>query len=210
MSRGRFISFEGGEGTGKSTQARRLADTLSARSLKTVLTREPGGTPLGEAIRGLILADRPAVPASELLLFAAARIEHLAQVIRPALARGAWVVCDRYIDSTRVYQGILAHVDPRLISSIEQLTLAPGDMPDLTLVLDLDPEVGRARAQERGSLNRFDRNDIEAQRTIRAGFLAVAAADPARCAVIDAAAPIDTIAANILAEVERRLPRTSA
>lgn len=205
MARGRFISFEGGEGTGKSTQARRLADSLTARGIETVITREPGGTPLGEDIRRLVLAERPAAAETELLLFAAARVEHLAQVIRPALARGAWVVCDRYLDSTRVYQGTLGRVDPRLISSLEQLTLQPSDRPDLTIVMDIAPEVGRARAAQRGEQNRYDSGHIDTHRIIRHGFLAIARAEPERCFIIDAAEPIDTIAARIIAEVDRRI-----
>lgn len=209
MARGKFISFEGGEGTGKSTQARLLTGSLKARGVQVVLTREPGGTPLGEDIRRLVLAERPAAPETELLLFAAARVEHLAQVIRPALARGTWVVCDRYVDSTRVYQGALAHIDPRTIATVEHLTLRPGDMPDLTIVMDLAPEVGSARANERGDLNRYDSGHIEAHRIIREGFLHLAEAEPNRCALIDAAQPIDSIAAAVLDEVERRLVKAN-
>lgn len=205
MTRGRFISFEGGEGTGKSTQARRLAAALSGRGRAVVLTREPGGTPLGEDIRRLVLSERPAAPEAELLLFAAARVEHLAAVIRPALARGAWVVCDRYVDSTRVYQGALAHIDPRLISGLEQMTLTPDDMPDLTVVMDLPPEIGSARAAERGDLNRYDQGHIASHRIIRDGFLAIARAEPSRCVVIEASRPPDELAAEIAAEVDRRL-----
>lgn len=206
MARGRLITLEGGEGTGKSTQARRLCDTLSARGIATVLTREPGGTPLGEEIRRLILSQKTAAPETELLLFAAARIEHLAQVIRPALERGAWVVCDRYIDSTRVYQGMLAHIGPALIDSIERSTLRPGDLPDVTFILDLAPEIGSRRSHERGEVNRYDASDIGDHRVIREGFLAIARTEPDRCAVIDAARDPDAVTAAILAELDRRLP----
>lgn len=202
MVRGRFISFEGGEGTGKSTQARLLADVLAARGLEAVLTREPGGTPLGEDIRRLVLAERPAAVETELLLFAAARVEHVRRVIRPALERGAWVVCDRYVDSTRVYQGRLANADPRLIGALEELTLAPSDLPDLTLIMDLDPALGRARAAGRGETNRYDDGGIESHRTIREGFLAIAAAESKRCQVIDASGSLEAIAAAVLAAVD--------
>lgn len=205
MARGKFISFEGGEGTGKSTQARLLADTLAASGLPVVLTREPGGTPLGEDIRRLVLAERPAAPETELLLFAAARVEHLAQVIRPALARGAWVICDRYVDSTRVYQGALARIDPRTIATLEKLTLQPADMPELTLVMDLDPEIGSTRANERGDLNRYDSGHIATHRIIREGFLRLASEEPDRFVLIDAVQPIETIAAAVISAVERRL-----
>ena len=119
MQRGRFITFEGGEGTGKSTQARKLADRLEAAGIATLVTREPGGTALGEDIRALILKDRPQDPLTELLLFAAARAEHMTAVIRPALDDGTWVISDRFIDSTRVYQGKLYAIEPELISQLE-------------------------------------------------------------------------------------------
>lgn len=206
MARGKFITLEGGEGTGKSTQARRLCDALNARGIATVLTREPGGTPLGEEIRRLILSQKTAAPETELLLFAAARIEHLTQVIRPALERGAWVVCDRYIDSTRVYQGMLAHIGAPLVDSIERSTLRPGDLPDLTFVLDLTPEIGRRRSHERGETNRYDASHIDDHRIIREGFLTIARNEPTRCAVVDAAREPDSVTVEILAELDRRLP----
>lgn len=205
MARGRFISFEGGEGTGKSTQARRLADALAAQGYAVVLTREPGGTPIGEEVRRLVLAERPATPLTELLLFAAARVEHLAAVIRPALARGTWVVCDRYVDSTRVYQGVLAGIDRQLIAAVEQLTLGAEDLPALTFVMDLDPALGQVRAAERGALNRYDQGDIASHHAIRNGFLALAAGDPQRCVKIDAGRPVEAIQAQILAVVRQRL-----
>ena len=154
MNRGKFITFEGGEGSGKSTQARLLAEALRAKGLDVVVTREPGGTPLGESIRELILANRPALDA-EFLLFAAARAEHVVRKILPALQAGQWVVCDRYIDSTRVYQGKLAGVDARLIDVVE-LHTSRAAWPALTIVLDVPPATGRARASERGDLNRYD------------------------------------------------------
>ena len=155
MKRGRFITFEGGEGSGKSTQARLLADRLRGAGLDVIVTREPGGTPLGEAIRSLILGSKPA-PYAEFLLFAAARAEHVARVIAPALERGAWVVSDRFTDSTRVYQQRLAGIDGALVAAVEAAT-TQGAMPDITLLLDLDPETGLARAMRRGDANQIGR-----------------------------------------------------
>ncbi|MBL8587957.1 MAG: dTMP kinase [Methylobacteriaceae bacterium] len=207
--RGRFITFEGGEGAGKSTQARRLADRLERRGLAVVVTREPGGSPKAEAIRHVILSGRARMlgPAGEAMLFAAARIDHLDVTIRPALARGAWVVCDRFMDSTRVYQGALGAVDSAVIDALERVAVAE-TRPDLTLILDLPAETGCARAAARrgaATPDRFEGEDIEAHRTLRAGFLAVAEADPTRCVVIDAAQPPDDVADAVWAAVEARL-----
>src|SRR5689334_16425665 len=141
--RGRFITFEGGEGTGKSTQVQRLARQLISRGIEVVLTREPGGSPGAEAIRHVLLsgAAKPLGPDAEAMLFAAARDDHVRSLIAPALARCQWVLCDRFADSTRVYQGALGQVDPRLIRSLERI--AVGDcVPDLTLILDLPAFVG--------------------------------------------------------------------
>lgn len=204
MNTGRFISLEGGEGAGKSTQAQILADRLLAHGIDVLVTREPGGTRLGEDVRALILAAKPATPVTELLLFAAARAEHLAAVIVPALDAGRWVVCDRFTDSTRVYQGDAAGNDPRLIAALETLTVAP-HLPDLTLVLDLSPETGVARAKQRGGLNRYDVEAAAHHETLRRGFLRIAAAEPGRCVVIDAALAPEQVAERIWAAVEGRL-----
>ena len=193
----KFITFEGGEGTGKSTQAKSLVERLKAAGHDVVLTREPGGAPLAEDIRALILQQKPVSPDAEFLLFAAARAEHIAVTIKPALERGAFVVCDRYIHSTRVYQGALGRIDPELIATIEELTVAPV-LPALTLVLDLDPEAGLARAVVRGGLNRYDRNALAWHERLREAFLLQAAVgDPERCRVIDAARAEDQIAAEV-------------
>ncbi len=203
MKRGKFITFEGGEGAGKSTQAGLLAERLRAAGLGTVVTREPGGTPLGEAVRSLVLDTRP-VPVTELLLFAAARAEHVAEVIRPALAHGTWVVCDRFIDSSRVYQGALGGVPRDLIDAIEAGSVAP-TFPDLTIVLDLPPETGLQRAASRGALSRFDAESASYHRQLHEGFRTVARAEPERCLLIDADRAPGEIADDVWRAVETRL-----
>ncbi|MDX2289585.1 MAG: dTMP kinase [Hyphomicrobiaceae bacterium] len=201
---GRFITLEGGDGSGKSTQARRLADRLRAAGRTVVSTREPGGSPLAERIRETILAERPVAPEAEALLFAAARADHIAVTIQPALAAGAFVVCDRFFDSTAVYQGVLAGIDRQLIACLRTHTV--GDcVPDLTLVLDIDVAAARLRAQARGALSRFDAADTTSREIVRQGFLEIAAREPNRCAVIDASQDADAVAVAIWAEVSRRL-----
>src|SRR5437773_1267000 len=156
--RGRFITFEGGEGTGKSTQAALLAKRLHGFAISVVQTREPGGSLGAEIIRHVLLsgAAKPFGPDAEAVLFAAARADHVTTTIRPALERGRWVICDRYIDSTRVYQGSLGQVDPRVIKGLERLTA--GDLiPDLTIVLDIDPKLGLQRAAARRKSSDADR-----------------------------------------------------
>ncbi len=204
MKRGKFITFEGGEGAGKSTQAKRLAERLEGAGIPALVTREPGGTPLGEDIRGLILKDRPQDPVTELLLFAAARAEHVTAVIRPALDEGTWVISDRFIDSTRVYQGKLYMVEPELIRLIEKYTVA-ADFPDLTLILDLPPEAGLERAASRGTLSRYDAERIETHETLRQGFLEIATAEPVRCVLIDGNLTVGSVEAAVWQAVSDRL-----
>lgn len=197
----KFITFEGGEGTGKSTQARLLAERLRAAGEDVVLTREPGGAPLAEEIRALILKQKPSAPDAEFLLFAAARAEHIAVTIKPALDRGAFVICDRYVHSTRVYQGALGHVDPELIATLEELTVSP-ILPAITFVLDLAPGAGLARAARRGGLNRYDRNELAWHERLREAFLHEATVgDPGRCRIIDGARAPDLVAAEIWSHV---------
>ncbi len=202
MTAGKFITFEGGEGSGKSTQAMMLADRLRALGKNVVVTREPGGTPLGESIRELILANRPALVA-EFLLFAAARAEHVATKILPALDAGNWVVCDRYIDSTRVYQGKLAGIDPHLIDIVEKHT-SKNAWPSLTLILDVPPATGRVRASERGDLNRYDAEKISYHEQIREGFLEIAAREPRRCIVIDGSKSTSEVAGSVRGALSAR------
>jgi dTMP kinase len=207
MKRGKFITFEGGEGAGKSTQAKRLAEHLERNGIPVIVTREPGGTPVGEDVRDLILKHRPKDPVTELLLFAAARAEHMTSVIRPALEDGTWVISDRFIDSTRVYQGKLYGLEPEFISLLERYTVAP-DFPDLTLILDLPASAGIDRAQSRGTLSRYDAERIETHELLRKGFLEIATAEPKRCVLIDGnllVSSVETavwqaVAAHLLAE----------
>jgi dTMP kinase len=210
IEQGRFITFEGGEGAGKSVQARRLADRLRALGLSVTLTREPGGTPAAEAIRALLVTGEPGrwTPETEALLFAAARAEHLARLIRPARAAGAWVICDRFADSTRAYQGAGGAVPKSFIESLNRLVVGE-DGPDLTLILDLPVEAGLARAEARAKAGssdetRFERFDRPFHERLRDAYLKIAAAEPARCTLIDAARGMDEVAAQIWAVVQER------
>jgi dTMP kinase len=206
---GRFISFEGGEGSGKSTQAKRLAERLKLRGHEIILTREPGGSPGAEAIRHLLLNGiaKPLGPEAETFMFAAARDDHVATLIRPALDRGAWVVCDRFVDSTRVYQGSLGNVDQRLIRALERLVVGE-TMPDLTFVLDVPPEVGLSRAAGRGqAADRFEAEHIEYHRLLREAYREIAEREPDRCVLVDGTASVDAIAVRIWMLVSERFLR---
>ena len=206
MTRGRFITFEGGEGAGKSTQLKRLAERLRGLGHDVVATREPGGSPGAEAIRELVLngaADRWS-PVTETLLLYAARRDHIERVIAPALARGAWVVCDRFADSTRAYQGAAGGADPALIAALEAHVLDAA-RPDLTLIFDLPPQAGLARAHARGGELRFESKGLAFHERLRDGFLAIARAEPERCALIDATGSMDSVEAAVRAAVETRL-----
>lgn len=208
MRRGKFITFEGGEAAGKSTQAKLLAGRLEAAGIATLVTREPGGTALGEDVRGLILKDRPQDPVTELLLFSAARAEHMTAVVRPALDEGTWVISDRFMDSSRVYQGKLYSVESELIAQLEKYTVSP-DFPDLTLILDLPAEEGMARASARGTLSRYDAERIETHETLRQGFLEIAEKEPERCVIIDGHLPTASVEAAVWHAVGQRLLKVS-
>lgn len=211
--RGSFITFEGGEGSGKSTQVKLLADRLRLRGLEVVTTREPGGSPGAEAMRHLLLSGlvKPLGPTAETMIFAAARDDHVQTMIAPALARGAWVICDRFIDSTRIYQGALGNVDRRIIHALERVTIGE-TMPDLTFVLDVPVEVGFARVSGRGQeKDRFESEEIEFHIQLREAFLDLAREEPQRCVVIDAAQSQETVASRIwLAVAERLLKQQTA
>lgn len=205
-ARGLFITFEGIDGSGKSTQARLVAESLRGAGHDVVLTREPGGSPGAEEIRRLVLEGDPDrwSAETEILLFTAARRDHLERTIEPALAAGKVVVCDRFADSTRMYQG-LSRGDLRAL--VDQLhSLMIGREPDLTLLIDMDPEVGLARARGRqGKEERFEDFGPDLQRRMRAGFLALAAEFAGRFRVVDGARPVEVVAAEVLAQVRRVL-----
>lgn len=195
MTRGRFITVEGIEGAGKSTLLQGLADALRARGVRVCATREPGGTPLAEDIRHLVLARRTEgmPPAAELLLMFAARASHVAQRIEPALARGEWVLCDRFTDASRAYQGGGRGLDPSDIESLARVA-HPGLVPDLTLLLDLAPAAGLARARRRGEGgDRFEDEALAFFTRVRERYLALAAAEPERFRVLDATLPPDAL-----------------
>jgi dTMP kinase len=206
-ARGRFITLEGGEGAGKSTQVKLLATWLGRRGIDVLQTREPGGAPGAERIRELLVkgdADRW-TPTAETLLHSAARADHLERTIRPALAAGRWVICDRFADSTTAYQGYGHGVPFDVIDSLFKAVV--GDTaPDLTLILDLPVEQGLQRAAARaGHENRYEQMAVEFHDRLRNGFLAIARQNPRRCAVVDANRGVDAIQSDIQAEVRRRL-----
>jgi len=205
-SAGRFITFEGIDGSGKSTQARLLAEALRGRGRDVVLTREPGGSPGAEEIRRLVLEGDPDrwSAETEILLFTAARRDHLERTINPALAAGQVVVCDRFADSTRMYQGLSRGDLRALVDQLHHLMI--GREPDLTILIDMDPELGLSRAKGRkGHEERFEDFGIDLQRRMRAGFLALAQEFPDRFRVIDGARPLESVAADVLATVEHEL-----
>jgi dTMP kinase len=212
--RGKFITFEGGEGTGKSTQAGMLAHKLESIGLGVLRTREPGGSPGAEIIRHVLLsgAVKPLGADAEAMLFAAAREDHVRFAIEPALASGKWVICDRFTDSTRVYQGALGSVDHRVIKGLERVTI--GDLsPDLTIILDTPVEVAMERsALRRGNAkaDRFEGEGREFHSKLRDAFLALARAEPMRCVVINTDAPRQEVAKQIWDTVQARLDPASA
>jgi dTMP kinase len=204
-----FVSFEGGEGAGKSTQIRLLAESLRARGHTVVTTREPGGSAGAEALRHVLLsgAAEPFGVRMEALLFAAARADHLDCVIRPALARGEIVLCDRFVDSSRVYQGVTGNIEPPLMAALERVSIG-STMPDVTLVLDLAAEVGLQRARRRAGTatdgaapDRFEKETLEIHEKRRQGFLDIAGRESERCRVVDASLDKERIARDILSEV---------
>ncbi|SCM70437.1 Thymidylate kinase [uncultured Pleomorphomonas sp.] len=213
-TRGRFITFEGGEGTGKSTQSKRLAAALEAGGLDVVLTREPGGSPAAEAIRGVLLSGRarPLGVLGEAYLFAAARIDHVAELIEPSLVRGAYVICDRFADSSRVYQGTAGGLPADVVDSLVDAAIG-STVPDLTVIIDVPVAVGLARVGHRSEgADRFESDAVAVHEERRRGFLALADRFPERCVVVDGSRDKDVVSADILALVTERfgLDRESA
>jgi len=216
MARGKFITFEGGEGAGKSTQAQLLAERLKARDIQVVLTREPGGSAFAEQVRELILGLNTADhgPLAEALLFSAARADHLERTIRPALEAGQWVICDRFADSTRVYQGVAGGLPKAIIEALERIVV-DDTVPDLTIVLDLPATDGLARARGRGNNNsranaggpsdNYEDRPLSFHERLRDGFLMIATAEPERCVVVDALQSQEEVAAQVWNTVEIRL-----
>jgi dTMP kinase len=205
---GRFITFEGGEGSGKSTQIKTLAERLNGAELRTIVTREPGGSPGAEIIRHLLLSGmgRLLGPEAETLLFAAARDDHVHAVIEPALDQGIWVLCDRFFDSTRAYQGRLGKVEPAVLNAMQRVTI--GDLkPDLTIILDVPVNIGMQRAAARrgaGAADRFEAEDAKFHEGLRDAYRQIAAAEPQRCVLIDANAAPGIVAARVWTAVRDR------
>ena len=208
--RGWFITFEGGEGSGKSTQITLLSRAFKHAGIETLVTREPGGTPGAEAVRHVLLSGsaEPLGPEMEAILFSAARSDNVEQVIKPALRRGTTVLSDRFFDSTRVYQGATGNVDHKFLHALERAA-CEDCWPDLTVILDLDPTEGMKRAASRRDANqtadRFEKEEISLQEKRRQAYLDIAAQEPERCCVIDAAADETTVHKAIIAEVNQRL-----
>lgn len=210
----RFITFEGGEGVGKSTQVKRLLVRLNRGNIEAVRTREPGGTPTAEAVRAFILQGRSEAwgPGAEAVLFAAARLNHVNELVAPNLAQGRWVISDRFHDSTRAYQGLTGGVDEKLIRGLETLALN-GHQPDLTFVLDMDPGVAFARVGSRQieaalaeTGDRFEKEDLAWHGRLRQAFLDIAAANPERCVVLPANQHEDALEQEIWDTLIRRYP----
>lgn len=209
--RGLFVSFEGGEGAGKSTQIDRLRARLEAPGLPVLGTREPGGSRTAEAIRSILLSGfaKGFGAAGEAVLFAAARRDHVQSLIAPALRRGSVVLCDRFVDSTRVYQGTVAGLEPRLLSVLEEAAAA-GTIPDVTVVIDVPAAIGLERARRRREArgeepDRFESESVAFHEKVRAAFLDIAAAEPDRCIVVDGAGSAEEVAAAIWSAVAPHL-----
>jgi dTMP kinase len=212
-ARGSFITLEGGEGAGKSTQLQVIVEKLKALQIDAIATREPGGSPGAETLREILLSGKlkHLGPKAEAILFSAARIDHVDALIEPALAKGTWIVCDRFLDSTRAYQGALGKLDPRFLMALERVTL--GELlPDLTLILDLPAETGlfraKARRGEADETDRFESEDLDFHRALRTAYRDIAKAEPERCVMIDASRSKAEVSEAIWAAIsDRLLPR---
>lgn len=212
---GLFISFEGGEGAGKSTQIRTLAETLRARGMEVVVTREPGGSAGAEAVRHVLLsgAAEEFGVRMEAMLFAAARNDHVEEVIRPALEKGAVVLCDRFLDSSRVYQGTTGNLEPEFIETLQRIAI-DGTMPDMTLIFDIAASTGlaraRSRADEGAAPDRFEKEEIETHEKRREAYLDIALAEPRRCRIVNADQTEEKVREDVLSFVEPLLSKLGA
>ncbi|HJN97290.1 MAG: dTMP kinase [Gammaproteobacteria bacterium] len=204
---GLFITIEGVEGVGKSTNIETIKQFLAGRGIEFIVTREPGGTLWSEQIRNLLLQvndDEDLMGLSELLLIFAARAQHLDRLIRPALAAGKWVICDRFTDATYAYQGAGRGLDRSKIAELE--TLVQEELrPDLTIILDLDPQIGLQRAQNRAALDRFEREKLEFFEKVRQAYLDIASAEQERCIVVDASQDLEAVSSELLIRLEEKL-----
>ena len=201
-----FITMEGIEGVGKSTNIATITKYLDEKGIEYIVTREPGGTDLGEKIRNLLLEvdAEPVTELTELLLVFAARAQHIETLIKPALSNGKWVICDRFTDATFAYQGGGRRLDSNKISQLQ--SMVQNELrPDLTIILDLDPATGMMRAKKRGSLDRFEREELEFFERVRQVYLDIAAAEPDRCVTIDASQQLETVKSNLLRALAQRL-----
>jgi dTMP kinase len=207
-----FVTFEGGEGAGKSTQIRRLAEALKAEGHDVLLTREPGGSRGAEAVRHVVLSGAAEAFGTrmEAILFAAARNDHVEELIRPALARGKVVLCDRFLDSSRVYQGTTGNLEPEFVETLQRIAIN-GVLPDCTLILDIPAKIGLERVKKRSSEgpDRFEKEELQTHEKRREAFLDIAAHEPGRCHVINAMQAEDVIAAEIL-DIVKQLLTSSA
>ncbi|MBP1875811.1 Thymidylate kinase [Ensifer adhaerens] len=209
LAKGLFVTFEGGEGAGKSTQLRLLAESLRSLGHEVLTTREPGGSVGAEAVRHVLLSGAAEAfgVRMEAILFAAARSDHVEEVIRPALSRGTIVLCDRFMDSSRVYQGITGNLEPAFVETLERVAIN-GVVPDRTVIFDLPATIGLDRAQRRAgddSPDRFEKEKLETHEKRREAFLDIAKADPDRCRIIDATQSAEAIAAEVLGLLENLL-----
>ena len=208
---GKFISLEGGEGAGKSSAIKVIQNWLEQQGIDYVLTREPGGTPMAEEIRNLVLStrDEAVAPNTELLLVFASRVQHLSEKILPAMAQGKWVISDRFVDSSYVYQGIARGIDESIIDGLVA-TFLKGQLPDKTLLLDVPVEIGMRRVQTRGETNRLDGESLLFHEKVRHGFLKRATQDAARFAVIDASQSIGSVEQQIITQLNQLIVEPSA
>jgi dTMP kinase len=205
-NKGLFITVEGVEGVGKSTNIETIKNFLAEKDVECVLTREPGGTLIAEEIREILLKPREEklTELSELLLVFAARAQHLAAVVKPALVSGKWVICDRFTDATYAYQGGGRGLNKSVITRLEDMV--QNDLrPDLTIILDLDPETGMKRVAKRGSLDRFEQEHLEFFNKVRAVYLEIARSEPNRCVIVDASSPIEIVQVNLRAIIQSKL-----